>query len=324
MPAGLISALSNSRGLMCKNDSIIQSALSFQKICRDKLCHSDRRPASDNCMLKSNSTRPRPCVSAYVKMTVLDGINLEVTIKQQTQTFLYALRQMLQEQMQVYGVIFKIDIFIDTKQYESTPSVYSFVVKLLLFPDAVYPTDVVKLLLSNIHQRTMRLAIGLAQLFCELATYDEIHNGTNKRIIYVPLFNDDTLNTMEWFGSREFQKTILERCMDISMGLIHKTHVCPYIKIRTHEFLTEFKNEFLVLKSQDMTSKLSPFEYRSQNGTLHICLSDFLPFYYSLSTTKPVSGCYALFKIGKMTQMYYLTLCFKISHQLFVGWLFWV
>ena len=259
-------------------------------------------------MLKLDLPSLRPCVATYVKITALDGINLRSRLKQD-QAFLYELRLTLHQNMQVYSVVIKIDIFVDSEWNDRTqPYVDYFIIKLLLI-DPIYPNDMLEKLLLNVHQKTLRLAAGQERLFFELATYYENFNDAGKRIIHVPLSNNHTSTTLGWFSSIEFSKNNVKYCNNFPLSSMHKTHVCPYVQLKSDEFVMDFSDEFLVLKSDDMTSKFSPFEYQLQNDSVFICLSDFLPFYHSLSTPETAS----VNRAGMLTRMIYLTVCIKMS-----------
>lgn len=261
-------------------------------------------------MLKTGLPSPRPCTSIYVKITASDNSNLGSRLKQD-QMFLSELRITLHRTMQVYSIVINIDIFVTSEWNDRDPYVEYFIIKVLLI-DPIYPKDMLQMLLLNIHQKTLRLAAGQTELYFELVTYNEVFNDAGKRIIHVSLSNNNTATTLEWLSSSEFSKNNVEYCNNFPVSLMHKTHVCPYLQIGTDEFNIDFNDEFLILKSYDMTSKFSPFEFQLQNGTVFICLSDFLPFYYSLSAPETVSVSGA----RMLPYVIHLTVCIKISHYM--------
>ena len=254
-------------------------------------------------------------MSTFVKVTALDGINLEARLKHDINVLL-EIEQTIHHYMRVQGIIKKIDIFVESKRQDKTISVEYDILKLLLFIDGIYPNDVLEMLLLNIHQKILRLKnYEQTQFFFELATYSEYFHATYKNVIYVPLSKGNLSTTMKWLSSIEFSKNSVEQCNYSAIYLVHKTDFCPYIQMSTDELSVEIENEFLILKSHDITSKLSRFEYQLQNNSLHICLNDFIPFYYSLLTAEVAGFNCAICNFGKLKPIYLLL----VNHNLIMS-----
>ena len=237
--------------------------------------------------------------------------------------FLYDMQQtfrhyMLIPDMPTYSDPFlKMDLFVDSNWNSNASTIGYYILKLLLGSDDYYTENVLGVMLQNIHQKMLRMVLGQKQFFFEFAMYNEPLDDTDKSIMYVSQSNSDTPAKMELIRSRKFSRDEdIDYCNNFPISLMHKMHVCPFIEIRTDEFLMDLEKDYLVLKSRDLMTKFSPFEYQLQNDTVQLCLSDYLPFYYSLSTTEVVSGTAARYNIGKISQIIFWTVYFKVLHQM--------
>ena len=212
-------------------------------------------------------------------------------------------------------VIVTIDIFVDSNRYRKEPSVDYYILKVVsdLDLENAYPDDFVQKLFSHIHQKTLRLRYRQTVFFFEMETYKEVFQGTDKRFIHVPESINEDYVTMEWLGSTPFMRDFTF-CLDKEAIIpLHKVQVCPYIQIMTDDFSVNFKNDFLILRTYNLTTTLSQFEYELKNDTINICFSDFLPFYYAMTKPTEVSTSQTVYVCKEMLQIISLTICLKVS-----------
>ena len=242
----------------------------FQGVCRLIHCDLDKLRSGNVCQLR-NETRPKYCPSFYVKITV-NSFERNITSSRVNYWISEIEATIYQYIIPIH--IVKVDLFAKSELYGTDQPLDFVVVKLL--GDPYYVREAYSL--NNLHRKMLTFYQRKNDIaFFEMEFHDEIIDRSGGIYIESKSDRQASWEKMTLFGSKEYYNGRL--CRKRPIVQLHKTNLRPYVKLNIDEIPMTFLNGSLILNGRHLTISLSKFEYKVQNGTVFICLEDYLLFY---------------------------------------------
>ena len=208
----------------------------------------------------------------------------------------------------------KVEVFAKSGLQSTDLTVDYFVVKLLLERYSVigiYSSPI----LNNLHRKLIKYDGNV--FFSEVEFYDEIIDSRGEIYIESQTYWNHSVDKFIVFGFDEIQYKGVRSCVSRREVQLHKTNICPYLKLNINEIPMTLIDGTLTLNGQYLKLSLSKFEHKVHDDTVYICLEDYMLFYNAESgqtTNDSAVSCYShVFVVLLMISSLFNRLLFSIT-----------
>ena len=206
----------------------------------------------------------------------------------------------------------KVEVFAKSGLQRTGLTVDYFVVKLLLERYSVigiYSSPI----LNNLHRKLIKYDGDV--FFSEVEFYDEIIDSRGEIYIESQTYWNHSVDKLIVFGFDEYKG--VRSCVSRREVKLHKTNICPYLKLNINEIPMTLIDGTLTLNGQYLKMSLSKFEHKVHDDTVYICLEDYMLFYNAESgqtTNDSAVSCYShVFVVLLMISSLFDRLLFPIT-----------
>lgn len=245
----------------------------MQLLCREILCDRRRYLWKEKCV-KSIHSDDENCFRLFLKLVPLTRITFQALLEERD--YATKIQNVVLNAFHVFENLFSLHGF-EMYTKTSEPATVDYLILKLMLSITNTSSDILSWLVENIHSETISMGNDTIRFTSEFVVAEthvtEFGNATKLKIPVTPGGVIDSLERVD-YKEKSYGRDNVSTCGKTKSVIFEKLLICPFIKFGHDEFSVKIENNFLYF--EEFESKFfSLWEYRRQNATIFMCLSDY-------------------------------------------------